>query len=37
MPIQTILEADEFFASLPDGPDAVADFAARRGLLHRAV
>ena len=28
MPIQTILEADEFFASLPDGPDAVADFAA---------
>ena len=28
MPMQTILEADEFFASLPDGPDAVADFAA---------
>ena len=28
MPIQTIGEADAFFASLPDGPDAVQDFAA---------
>lgn len=28
MPIQTMAEADAFFASLPDGPDAVADFAA---------
>lgn len=28
MPIQTILEADEFFASLPDGPDSIPDFAA---------
>ena len=28
MPIQTIREADEFFASLPDGFDAASDFAA---------